>query len=265
MKILAADDEPLALEMLTECIEKAAPSAEIHAFSSPLALLAFTAEGSGDVAFLDIKMRGMTGVELAKRLKDQAPDINIVFVTGYQDFAGEAMAMHASGYILKPVTAEKIRAELSDLRRPLANQPDKRVRVQCFGNFDVFVDGKPLVFSRRRAKEIFAYLVHKRGSFCTMQEIAAVLYEDAPNDAQQKNNLRQLISSMTRTFRDAGVPEVIHKQYNRLFVDVEAIDCDYYRFNRMEVDAINAYNGEYMAQYEWAMFVVGYLDNLVLD
>lgn len=64
-------------------------------------------ENPCDIAFLDIRMRSMTGLELARKLKDIHPKINIIFVTGYDEYAGEAMRLHASGYIEKPVTEEK--------------------------------------------------------------------------------------------------------------------------------------------------------------
>lgn len=84
-------------------------------------------------------MRGMTGVELAKKLKDAYPKINIIFVTGFDQYTGEAMKMHASGYIMKPVTAEKVKEEMENLRNPIEPLSDKLLRVQCFGNFDVFI------------------------------------------------------------------------------------------------------------------------------
>jgi len=57
-------------------------------------------------------MRGMTGVEVAKKLKEINPKMNIIFVTGFSDYKGDAMDMKASGYIMKPVTAEEVKAEL---------------------------------------------------------------------------------------------------------------------------------------------------------
>lgn len=119
LRILAVDDEPLALEMLADAIKKAAPDAEVIEFGTPSELLRYAENNICDIAFLDIHMRGMTGIGLAGRLKEKLPDINIVFVTGYDEYAGEAMALHASGYIVKPVTAEKVFRELADLRHPV--------------------------------------------------------------------------------------------------------------------------------------------------
>ena len=73
---------------------------------------------------------------------------------------------------------QAIRRELDDLRRPVKREDDGRLRVQCFGNFEVFRGGRPLAFSRSKTKELFAYLVNRRGAVCTVQALAAVLWED---------------------------------------------------------------------------------------
>ena len=138
MRILCVDDEPLALEMLTQAIEEAIPDADLHPFRKQSELLADAEENGCDIAFLDIHMRGMNGVELAKGLKQINPKMNIIFVTGYDEYTGDAMRLHASGYILKPVTKEKIEEEISDLRFPIVPKNDALLKVQCFGNFDVF-------------------------------------------------------------------------------------------------------------------------------
>lgn len=71
-----------------------------------------------------------------------------------------------------------------------------------FGNFDVFLpDGTPLRFERSRAKEIFAYLVHRCGSRCSTKEIAAALFEDAPYDKTQQSYLQTLISAMNKSLK----------------------------------------------------------------
>jgi two-component SAPR family response regulator len=58
------------------------------------------------------------------------------------------------------------------------NEPEA-LRVQCFGNFEVFWKGKPLLFARRQTKELFAYLVDRKGASCTMGEIGCALWEDS--------------------------------------------------------------------------------------
>ena len=242
MRILAADDEPLALDMLADAICEAAPDAQIETFLKPSALLLFAKEHPADVAFLDIRMRGMTGIDLAKRLKELQPGLNIVFVTGYEEYAGDAMAMHASGYIRKPVTAGKVRAELTDLRRPILPVEKARLRIKCFGNFDVYTpDGAALRFERTKAKELLAYLVYRAGASCSIKEIAAVLFEDGAYDKKQQGYVQKIISSLMQSLRSAGAEAVIEKTYNSMSVNAALVDCDYYRFAVLDAAAVNVF------------------------
>ena len=255
MRILCVDDERLALQMLEQAVKKAKPEAQVLAFKFQDELIDEAAKNGGDVAFLDIHMRGMNGVEVAKELKKINPKMNIIFVTGFSEYTGDAMRLHASGYIMKPVTKEKVEAELSDLRFPIVPKSDALLRVQCFGNFDVFTpDGKPLHFERSKAKEVFAYLVHRHGSSCTKKEIAAILFEDMPYDSKQQIYVQKIMSALMKSLREAGAEKVIEKSYNNIAVNVKLIDCDYYRFEELDAGAVNAYQNEYMSQYYWAEF-----------
>lgn len=262
MKILAIDDEKLALEMLENAIKTVCPDDEIFTFRNPKELLAFANDNVCDIAFLDIKMRGMSGIELSKELKDLMPNINIIFVTGYDDYTGDAMQLHASGYICKPVTQEKIKYELNDLRYPIKHQNDDALlKVNCFGNFDVFtMDGRLIQFSRSKSKELFAYLVSINGASCTIKEIYSVLFEDVPYDNKKKAYLQKIISSLMNNLREFNAEKVIVKSYNSMAVNPKRIDCDYYNFLNYDVDAINNYHGKFMNQYSWAEFMIGYLD-----
>ena len=116
MTILAVDDEKLALEGLMRSIRAAAPEADVRGFRDPEEALRFAETIPLYAVFLDIEMRGMDGITLAKQLLQTEPKTNIIFTTGYGEYAGRAFDLHASGYIMKPVTEEKVRRELSALR-----------------------------------------------------------------------------------------------------------------------------------------------------
>ena len=263
MQIIAVDDEPLALGLLVRSVQEACPAAQISQFQSGHQALQYLEENPCDVAFLDIHMRGINGLTLAKKIKELNPRCNLIFVTGYSEYAGDALSMHASGYINKPVSAEEIRAELDDLRHPVSVLPNTRLRIHCFGNFDVFTtNGELIKFSRTKAKELFAYLVYRRGSSCSTRELAAVLFEDTEHSTKQMLYLQKIISSMMQTLREHNAADVIHKTYNAIALNHEAVDCDYYRFLKMDVPSINTYTGEFMSQYSWAEFVAGYLDRI---
>ena len=263
MHVIAVDDEPLALGLLVRSIQEACPSAQISRFQSGHEALQFLEDHRCDIAFLDIHMRGVDGLTLAKKIKELNPQCNLIFVTGYSEYTGDALSMHASGYIIKPVSPEAVHAELEDLRHPVTMLPNTLLRIHCFGNFEVFsADGEPVKFSRTKAKELFAYLVYRRGSSCSTRELAAVLFEDNEFSAKQMLYLQKIVSSMMQTLREHNAATVVHKTYNAIALNDETVDCDYYRFLKMDVPSINTYTGEFMTQYSWAEFVAGYLDRI---
>lgn len=263
MRILAVDDESIALQSLELAVRAAAPGAEVVGFTDPASALEAARAEPFDVAFLDVEMGTLGGIELARRLKDVDSRTGIVFATAYAEYALEAFALHASGYLLKPVTPERVADELANLGRSQVSAMAPRhalLRVQTFGNFEVFHNEQPVTFPRSKAKEMLAYLVHKRGGGCSVRELASVLFEDRMYTLSVQRQMQTIKAALTGALREVDAESVIVKSYNSIAVDVDAVDCDYFRFLQGDPAAVNAYTGEYLSNYSWAEFVVGYLD-----
>jgi len=252
MKILAIDDSRRALVLLTNSIAEALPTASIFAFRKPLELLEFAKTTPCDIAFLDIQMWGMDGLQVAKALKEQSPKINIIFVTAYSKYASEAFELHPSGYILKPVMKESIEREIENLRHPVVQNKNAKIYAQTFGNFEVFSYGNLIKFSRSKTKELLAYLIDRNGASANINELCAVLWENEADSENQKAYLRQLISDLTKTLEKIGALDILVKQTKIMAIVPDKIVCDSYGFMKGETACINAYKGQYMSQYSWA-------------
>lgn len=259
MLIIAVDDEAAALEALEEAIRTAMPRAELHAFASARAALDFAGRTQVDVAFLDIRMPEIGGLQLGLRLKERHPATNIVFTTGYSQYAGDAFSMHASGYITKPVDAQAVRREIDNLRYHPQEAPAQRVRIQCFGNFAVFVHGRLLQFSRAKPKELLAYLVHKNGVGISAATIASVLWADKVYNRSLRSQVQTVVSQLMATLREAGIADIILREWNDLAIDRDKVSCDYYDLLGGNPQALNAYMGEYLTDYGWAAFAAAQL------
>lgn len=251
MKILVADDEQLILEDLVNMIKKAKPDAEIHAFYDMNELLNFVETNKCDVAFLDIEMGVISGIEVAKKLKIMYPEINIIFVTGYNQYMHTAIKMRASGYLLKPATKDDIITELENLRNPVYVKDENKLVAKCFGNFDVFVNGKSVNFKRSKTKEMLAYLIDRRGSTVTSGELRAILWKDVDKDDNTGVYLQKLKKDLITSLSEVGMRDVFINTWNNYAVRTEKISCDYYDFLDNKPEGIRAYNGEYMSQYSW--------------
>ena len=120
MRVLLVEDEELQMIRLEKEARKALPSdTEFLMYLKPIDALNDNTLVNIDIAFLDIEMPGMNGIQLAKMLKKVNPRINIIFVTAYDNYALEAYQIHASGYLSKPVKSEKIKEEIAALRNPV--------------------------------------------------------------------------------------------------------------------------------------------------
>lgn len=259
MKIIAVDDEQLALQNLVTMLRRVEAAAEIVSFSDSQEVLSYLAENQADIAFLDIEMGELNGIALAVKCKELCSTINIIFVTGYSQYMQTAFQLHVSGYLMKPVREKDLREELDNLRFPLPHIPEHRVRIQTFGNFEVFVDGKPLDFPRAKSKECLAYLIDRRGARISVSELASVLWEDRPCDGTAQNNVHQVIFTLMKALKEAGIQNIINKSRRTICVNISEIDCDYYAAISGDLTQLNVFAGEYMTNYSWAEFTLGNL------
>lgn len=259
MKILIVDDERMALEEAQETVVQIRPEAEVVCAENYAQALGTAKIPELDIALLDIEMPGMSGLGLAKKLKEYNPNINIIFVTAYAEYALDAFSMYASGYLLKPIRAEELERAFANLRHPVEDQGTK-LKVQCFGNFEVFYEGKPVHFARARAKEIFAYLVDLNGSTANTGELCGILFEDSRETEKNRHYIRNLISDIRRALHVCHADDVFISKRNQFSIVPDKIDCDYYRFLKKDAMAVNSYRGEYMKQYSWAEFSMKYFE-----
>lgn len=198
MKIIVTDDEPRALKDTLDAINEVIDDCQAACFSTASDAIEYAAVNQVDVAFLDIELGRTSGIVLAKKLKDIQPDIHIIFVTSYDKYAVDAFAIHATGYLLKPVYPQDIKREMTFLYGDIANCIKQNIRVRTFGGFDVYVNEEKLHFKRSKSKELLAYLVDRRGHSVTVREACNVLFEDGKYDVSRKNYFQTIVSELQK-------------------------------------------------------------------
>lgn len=253
MIALAVDDEVLMLGALVAAIKASPDISEVAQFSGCDEALAFVKENSVDVAFLDINMRGMGGLALAEKILNACPDCKLVFCTGYEEYAIPAFKLHASGYLMKPVSAKDVQVEIDNIKG--IRQKEKPLTVKCFGNFEVYAKGKKLTFKRSKTKELFAFLIDRNGAGVTVAEIGVALWE---NNEEQKNQnyIHQLFRDLRQALEAIDMEEIFERNNYLYSVNPEKIDCDYYSYLKTGKPE---FRGEYMSQYSWAETTCGLL------
>ena len=262
MRILAVDGSAAVLDQIADLVAETQPDAEFLPFEHSLDALAEARRGEIDIAFLETELPERDGLDLGQYLKDLNPLVNLIYITERQDRGFDAFALHPSGCIKKPASAEDLRRELDDLRHPTAKQAPKRVFAQTFGNFELFVDGKPVAFKYTRTKEIVALLVNNRGAQTTNGEIIASLWEDSGDPEKKVSYLSNLRQDLQNTMNRLKLPGIIVKQRGSLAIAVDRIECDLYDWLDKKKESRYHYLGDYMNQYSWAEYVHAELDEI---
>ena len=247
MKAIVVDDEIYMLENLQEAVDASPDIESAEAFTSCSAALAYIGEHPIDVAFLDINMRGIGGLGLAEKLLEAQPHCKIVFCTGHEEYAVSAFQLHVSGYLMKPITAEAVQKEIDHIKG--VKMVEKLLTVKCFGNFEVLYRGETLPFKRKKAKELFAVLIDRKGAGMTAKQLCAILFPDDTDDNKNASYLRQLVLDLRNALKTVRAEAVLQHDTPFYRVDPNLIRCDYLSF--LETGKPD-FCGEYMTQYSWA-------------
>lgn len=248
LKIVAVDDEEVMLEQFRMECEKLEGITIQQLFDDPLEALEYFKKNTADAVFLDVEMPGMNGIELAANIRELYPKIIIIFVTAYESYAVDAVRMKSDYYVLKPYSSEII-SEVIEHAKMLSDRLDKRVKVKCFGDFQMFVDDQPLIFRSRKAEELIAILVDKKGALALPEEVFSLMWQDKVYDNYTGSAYRKALAKLESTLDEYDCREILVRASGGCGIDKNAIECDYFDYLEGETDL---FTGEYMNGYHWA-------------
>ena len=118
LNVIMVDDNQVILTEGLPILEAVLPNATIIGFTRPSEAIEYAKANPVALAFLDIEMGEMSGLELCRRLLTINPHTNIVYLTAFIDYSLDAWKTGASGFMLKPLTPEGVRKQLKRLRHP---------------------------------------------------------------------------------------------------------------------------------------------------
>lgn len=258
MNVICVDDEKYVLQDLVQKCQEISLIDNVSGFRKSQLALNFMKTSSVQIAFLDIDMPDINGLEMANKIRTISPSTAIVFTTGYSEYAVEAFKIHADGYLLKPVGKDNLEAEIKHILEnktadiPKEPEVQKRIHAQTFGNFELFADKIPVEFSRKKSKELLAYLIDRRGASVTRKEMATILFEDSEYDRNVQSYLTKIISDMISSLEKVNAGEMIIKSQDSYAVVPDFFSCDSYDFLAGKNNAGAKFHGEYMNQYYWS-------------
>lgn len=304
MYVIAVDDESLILKSMEKTLANVFADAQVKGFSTFQEAKSFIRKVSADnasacpdspgfrdspasiaYAFLDLRMRGENGLQMAKAIKDISPQTRIIFSTAYAGYTFDLRGDASVGYVMKPVTEEDVRDCVTVLDHAMrqypsykydrptdaANSGRRQLMIRTFGTFEAYSQGEPLVWDSQEAKVLLAILINAYGRPLTDDQIADMMWTDGNgrprNDFLLSIHIRNLVKSLRKTLRTVhpNAGDLICRSRNATNIVKKPIDgfithCDLCDMLRGSAYAANTYYGEYLPDYPWARFPTERLD-----
>ena len=216
MVAICLDDERILVNFLHKIVSASPDIKTAVSFTSELDALDWAEKNPFDVAFLDIELRTMDGLEVAERLRAINPDCGIVFCTGHASYAVDAIRrLRVDGYVLKPIEAAAVQREIDRIK---ARYQKSRIllTIDLSGGVNVLDSlGRPVHFRRKKTEQLLAVLVEQNGLSLTTRELCELLWEDSAQNRylyeKNENYLTQLFTDLRRTLEGCGAQEVLKK------------------------------------------------------
>lgn len=263
MNAIIVDDEKLALAKLESILKSIDYIEYVYTYSNPFDALERIFTDNADIAFLDIEMPRLNGLELAERLTELKPSIQIVFVTAYDKYALQAFKVYALGYILKPHQREDIvnQLQILDIRnkKNIIKQNNYFI-INTFGAFTCCIDDedkKPIHFRTEKAEELLIFLLHQKGKAVQKDIICDTLWPKM-DTVHSTKNFYTTCYYLRKLFAGYGIPDIIKRRSNTYYIDNKLFITDFdllesaVKINKAEVDidfvekTIMMYNGSFL-------------------
>ena len=229
MKTILVDDELFALEQFEIECKDIAEIEVVGKFNQSKDALEYAKNNIVEFALLDVKMPNMNGIELGKALKEINPDMILIYVTGYTKYILDTMKIKADYCIMKPYDKRDIE-DIVLRAKLLSKRMVKKLKVNTFGRFEVYVNDNSLYFGNGKARELFALCIDHNGANVTMEEAIDVLWPDRLYDDKVKRLYRKALASIHVTLEKYGMNNVFINQRGSCCIVPELIECDYFQF-----------------------------------
>lgn len=137
----------------------------------------------------------------------------------------------------------------------------KEIVIRTFGYFDIFVNGEAIPFSCKKAKELLALLVDRRGGFVTTSEAASQLWENMCAGESANQKCRVVFKNLKETLNAYEIGIVLRRVNQESCIRMEYVQCDLYDYLEDEEKYKSLFRGAYMTNYSWAEETLGALMN----
>lgn len=229
IRTIVVDDEWYNLEETCDCIRETGFMSVESCCRDAAEALREADRVLPQAAFIDIELPGMDGLSLAEKLLEKYPELKIVFITGWNQYAVAAFELNALDYIMKPLSRERFQKMALRLKKQL--EPAGMVKpgtltIRCFGGFEAVMNGAPVIWERIKAEELFAFLLVHHDAPVNKDVILENLWPDHER-AKSLTILQTAVCKIRNIFSVCSGTVKLTYADNKYGLFLPEADCDY--------------------------------------
>ena len=233
MNIVAIDDDYVSLFFLENMLKNVPEVDNVNIFQSCWEAEEFIIKNEIHIIFFDIMLPKENGIHYAKRVRERFPEIVIIFMTAYKEYALDAFELYALDYMIKPITAGRLYDTLNRAVSYISRQVqsvDRKLRVYGLGSCNLKdAEGRPVRFTSSKSEELFHYLVLHNGKITNKWLIIEDLFPDMPvNNAE--TYLNTTVYKLRKVLKKYQYDNVVIYSNEGYYIDMEIFSVDYYQF-----------------------------------
>ena len=255
MRTIIVDDEPLMLKRFVRLSAEIPDLRIVGQFGGAQEALEYAESHPVDLAFLDVAMPIMNGIELAKQLRAKRPDILIVFVSAHDEYIWDFNQIGGDYYIIKPYGKETLEMVMERIRL-IAQRQQKELYIQTFGRFLVLRNGEPIRLTGK-AKEILALIVTKRGKEISNEEIYSTIWEGREYSNASMGVYYNALRRLKQTLEKENISGLLRSTSRGQMINTAMFDCDYYAWQDNNMNLRDRFDGEFLSEYSWGEYILG--------
>lgn len=236
IRAILVDDEILVLNLLDKIIRDRQDIQTIATYTDSEEALAEIPSLRPDVLFLDVDMPELNGLELASKLLERVdnPNMAIVFVTAYEQYAIHAFKLNAVHYILKPVDSNSVNEVMTRIEQKHNVIQPKAIQhseINLFGQIELRTNGIKVDLLTAKIEELLALLVIHGERGISKWRIIDVLWEETCMEKSQQN-LYTMVFRLKSKLKSAGIKAEINYKNSIYTMNFEDVSCDLIKFDQ---------------------------------
>lgn len=262
MKAIVVCDDGISRSFFGSLLVNLKGIESVREFDSPAPAFEYARNNLVAFAVLDIGILEADQFNLDRELRELHPNLIVVYINRAPYHMLEGMGKQGDYCFVISFN----QAEILNMVHQVNNMVGrKKARAVMFGRFQFFVSGELVYFSNAKSKELLALCLDHRGGEVSMEEAVDKLWPDRVYDDKVKKLYRKAVTSLQTVLREAGVEEIFITKRGVCYVNIDEIECDYYRFLENKNRKNSLYDGSYLFDYEWGEETLALLERIASD